>query len=169
MGAKARLFFRRFRGVSHVTGTLPPIKPVEKIRWSWAAARDQWLNKLSKRLVVGLVVGLAFGLFSGLRDGLAVGLRGRLVFGLVGGLLGGLLGGLRFGGHAYLHHFALRLVLWQKNLAPLHYVRFLDHATARLFLRKVGGGYVFIHRMLLEYFAALHPTSTEQQKCNRNG
>jgi hypothetical protein len=77
--------------------------------------------------------------------------------------------GLRFGGHAYLHHFALRLVLWQKNLAPLHYVRFLDYATARIFLRKVGGGYVFVHRMLLEYFAALHPTSTDQQNCNRNG
>jgi hypothetical protein len=25
MGAKTRLFFRRFRGVSHVTGTLPKI------------------------------------------------------------------------------------------------------------------------------------------------
>jgi hypothetical protein len=23
-------------------------------------------------------------------------------------------------------------------------------------LRKVGGGYIFIHRMLLDYFAALH-------------
>jgi hypothetical protein len=25
----------------------------------------------------------------------------------------------------------------------------------RLFLRKVGGGYIFTHRMLLEYFASL--------------
>jgi hypothetical protein len=28
MGAKTRLFFRRFRGVSHVTGTLPTIQKV---------------------------------------------------------------------------------------------------------------------------------------------
>jgi hypothetical protein len=30
----------------------------------------------------------------------------------------------------------------------------LDY-TDRIFLRKVGGGYIFIHRMLMEYFAAL--------------
>jgi hypothetical protein len=100
---------------------------------------------------------LLFGLLFGLGSGLVLGLGGAL------------LGGLRFGGHACLRHFALRLVLWQKHLAPLHYVRFLDYATARIFLRKVGGGYVFIHRMLLEYFAALHPISTDQQNCNRNG
>jgi hypothetical protein len=33
------------------------------------------------------------------------------------------------------------------------YVRFLDHAAKRILLRKVGGGYMFIHRMLLEWFA----------------
>jgi len=31
----------------------------------------------------------------------------------------------------------------------------LDYAADRIFLRKVGGGYIFIHRMLMEYFAAL--------------
>jgi hypothetical protein len=31
----------------------------------------------------------------------------------------------------------------------------LDYAAERIFLRKVGGGYIFIHRMLMEYFAAL--------------
>jgi len=49
------------------------------------------------------------------------------------------------------------------NFAPFNYIRFLDYATSRLFLRKVGGGYIFIHRMLLEYFAALHQTSAEEQ------
>jgi hypothetical protein len=42
----------------------------------------------------------------------------------------------------------------RNNLAPGDYVRFLDAAAERLLLRKVGGGYAFIHRMLLEYFAA---------------
>jgi hypothetical protein len=82
--------------------------------------------------------------------------------------MGGLSGGLRFGGRAYLHHCALRLVLWYKNFAPLHYIRFLDYATSRIFLRKVGGGYIFVHRMLLEYFAARYQTSAGQQKCNTN-
>jgi len=39
---------------------------------------------------------------------------------------------------------------------PRRLVPFLDHAAERIFLRKVGGGYIFIHRMLLDYFAALH-------------
>jgi hypothetical protein len=30
-----------------------------------------------------------------------------------------------------------------------------DIAAERIFLRKVGGGYIFIHCMLLEYFASL--------------
>jgi hypothetical protein len=35
-------------------------------------------------------------------------------------------------------------------------VRFLDYAAKDLnFLQKVGGGYIFIHRMLLEHFAAM--------------
>jgi hypothetical protein len=40
---------------------------------------------------------------------------------------------------------------------PLNYVRFLDYAAGRIFLRKVGGGYIFVHRLLLEYFASLEP------------
>jgi len=39
--------------------------------------------------------------------------------------------------------------------APLDYVQFLDSAVDRLFLRKVGGGYIFVHRILMEYFASL--------------
>jgi hypothetical protein len=116
-------------------------------------------RSLRNALIIGLVFGLVGGLPFGLLGGLLDGLSGGLAFGPPVGLLGG----LRFGGHAYLHHLALRLVLWQKNLAPLHYVRFLDYATARIFLRKVGGGYVFVHRTLLEYFAALHQTSAEPQ------
>jgi hypothetical protein len=46
-------------------------------------------------------------------------------------------------------------VLWGNGYAPLNYVRFLDYAAERVLLRKVGGGYIFVHRMLLEYFASL--------------
>jgi hypothetical protein len=31
----------------------------------------------------------------------------------------------------------------------------LDHAAERVLLYKVGGGYVFVHRLLMEHFAAL--------------
>jgi len=35
-------------------------------------------------------------------------------------------------------------------------------ATDRIFLRKVGGGYIFIHRLLQEYFASLAETTTKE-------
>jgi hypothetical protein len=38
----------------------------------------------------------------------------------------------------------------------LNYVKFLDYAEERIFLRKIGGGYIFIHRLLQDYFAALY-------------
>jgi hypothetical protein len=33
--------------------------------------------------------------------------------------------------------------------------KFLDHCARLILLKKVGGGYIFIHRMLLEYFAEM--------------
>jgi hypothetical protein len=38
---------------------------------------------------------------------------------------------------------------------PWNYARFLDQAVAQRFLHRVGGGYIFSHRLLLEHFAAL--------------
>jgi hypothetical protein len=38
---------------------------------------------------------------------------------------------------------------------PWHYVRFLDEATERILLQRVGGGYRFIHPLFQEYFASL--------------
>ena len=40
-------------------------------------------------------------------------------------------------------------------LGPLNYIGFLNYASERVFLQKVGGGYIFIHRLLLEHFAAM--------------
>jgi len=46
---------------------------------------------------------------------------------------------------------------WIENdeLIPHNYTHFLDYVAERRFLRKVGSGYVFIHRMVLEHIAAL--------------
>jgi hypothetical protein len=61
------------------------------------------------------------------------------------------------GGSAYLQHYVLRFLLWRNDYAPWNYIRFLDYAAERVFLRKVGGGYIFTHRLLMEYFATLEP------------
>ncbi len=105
-----------------------------------------------------LAIGLAFSLFVGLGGGLVFALVFHLVDGVGDGLCGGLAVGLLFGGLACLQHLSLRGLLASRGCAPLRYVRFLDDATERLFLRRAGGGYLFVHRLLLEYFADLETT-----------
>src|SRR4029077_4682644 len=52
---------------------------------------------------------------------------------------------------------------------PLNLVKFLDQSAKLIFLKKVGGGYIFIHRMLLDYFADLTPQSAEDGKTGAVG
>lgn len=80
-----------------------------------------------------------------------------LVFGIVSGLFTSLIAALRFGGLALLRHNALRLVLFVFARLPWNIAAFLDSAVDRILLYKVGGGYMFIHRMLLEHFAKTTP------------
>ena len=60
------------------------------------------------------------------------------------------------GGLFCLQHLVIRLELEARRNAPWRLGAFLDCAAQLLLLRKVGGGYVLLHRMLLDYFAALH-------------
>ncbi len=50
-------------------------------------------------------------------------------------------------------HFAIRIGLWRSGYAPWNYARFLDYCASAGLMRKVGGGYIFAHRYLMEYFA----------------
>lgn len=77
-----------------------------------------------------------------------------ICIGLALGLFGGL-GANESSGVVCIQHYTLRLILYRKNYIPLDYVSFLNYASARLFLQKVGGGYIFVHRMLLEHFARM--------------
>ena len=71
------------------------------------------------------------------------------------GLLIGLIVALNPGGSAVIKHYALRLILWLKGYTSFHFIKFLDHCAKLILLKKVDAGYIFIHRMLLEYW----PTS----------
>ena len=66
------------------------------------------------------------------------------------------------GGQACIRHFTLRFILYRKGNIPWNYARFLDYATDRIFLQKVGGGYIFIHRMLMEHFAQMSDQEVTQ-------
>jgi len=72
---------------------------------------------------------------------------------LTSGWAFGLIGALRYGGLAVIQHFALRAVLATDGQLPLCIIPVLDEACDRTLLQKVGGGFIFIHRALLEYFA----------------
>ena len=85
-------------------------------------------------------------------DLLAIG----LIFGLIFGLFSALISGLKYGGAACIQHFSLRQFLYYKGRIPWNYAKFLDFASSRLLMKKVGGGYVFFHRMLLEHFASMY-------------
>jgi eukaryotic-like serine/threonine-protein kinase len=76
-------------------------------------------------------------------------------------LIVGLIVGLNRGGSAVIKHYALRLILWLKGYTPFNFIKFLEYCAKLILLKKVGGGYIFIHRTLLEYFAELKPPSDE--------
>ena len=99
-------------------------------------------------LIFGLIGGLLGGLLVGLISGLISGLRFGLRAALFGGLLFGLIFGLNRGGSAVIKHYALRLTLWLNGYTPFKFIKFLDHCAKLILLKKVGGGYIFIHRML---------------------
>lgn len=106
-------------------------------------------------LLVGVAVGLlGFLVVAGAFFALADTLTG-LIYGLVVGVLTGVISGLRSGGTACFEHLALRWLLWKSGSIPWSYAHFLDYAAERILLRKVGGSYIFTHRLLLEYFATL--------------
>jgi len=127
---------------------------LERLQVHWLPQRHRETIRACNGLIGGLIVGLYGWVIVGLVEGLFAGLVEGLIGGLVVGSVPGLFIGMVAGGDACLSHVVLRLWLIRNGSTPRNYVRFLDHAAERILLRKVGGGYVFLHRMLLEYFAA---------------
>jgi hypothetical protein len=138
-------------------------------------------NSLTLGLISTAIIWVSAVLSSALYLGLVLGLNGLGVPGLgpipslsilllsavalfVNALKIALSAGLLNGGLASLRHGVIRLLLWRVGSIPWNLPRFLDAAAERILLRKVGGGYIFVHRLLLEYFASLdtisHPENT---------
>ncbi|MGE0085075.1 MAG: TIR domain-containing protein [Desulfococcaceae bacterium] len=58
-----------------------------------------------------------------------------------------------YGGLDSIQHYVLRLILCYNNFIPLNYIKFLDYMTTLCILQKVGGGYKFLHKNLLDIFS----------------
>ncbi len=61
-----------------------------------------------------------------------------------------------FGLAPAIQHIVLRALLRRNLGLPWNYAAFLDYASRLILVRRLGGSYIFIHRYLLEYFAARH-------------
>jgi len=112
-------------------------------------------------LRMGLAIGLPTGFFVGTLQGLHLSLTRGAAFGVVNGLIFGLLAafiGAQGSGITCIKHGVLRILLWGYGYTPWNYARFLNYGCDRIFLHKVGGGYAFIHRALMEHFAQLQPS-----------
>jgi DNA polymerase III delta prime subunit len=132
------------------------MKPNEGIRIS---AHNSIRYGVSTTLVIGLIIMPSVALLGMLMNYLSPGLQFWISLGVsVIAVPAGLLVGLSIGGLACIRHVVLRLLLWRATFIPWNYPQFLDYAAGCILLRKVGGGYIFIHRLLLEYFASLDTT-----------
>ncbi|MEZ4708112.1 MAG: hypothetical protein R3A44_12950 [Caldilineaceae bacterium] len=107
----------------------------------WLTIRSSIKISLPSGLIVGVLLGVLLG---GITVGLGYGITTAFIV------------GLWYGGLDVIEHGIIRLIIAWRGHAPLNYARFLDYAAEELnFLQKVGGGYVFIHRYLLEHFAEI--------------
>ena len=113
--------------------------------------------------------------FNDLSKGLADGLNYGWSILCLSVLSGGLVICAFSGGLAVLRHFVLRLLLSRMGNFPWQAVSFLEDAKTRTLLQRVGGGYSFMHRLLLDYFADLDSGDTIEvtsihfhRKCRRS-
>lgn len=110
-------------------------------------------------LIIGVPYGLlnvslaalAVGVLPGPGDWLRLGLGAGVSFGLLAGLLPGA---------ACIQHLVLRSVLGASGTLPLRYGAFLNFATQRRLLQRVGGRYRFIHVLLRDHLGGVSPAPT---------
>jgi hypothetical protein len=149
------------------------LTPQDRHTYAWSAVR-------LPDTLLGMLVSLSLFIFMATLLYRAFNLNPLLliVLGVLGGLLGALLRGGALGrasrsreqvprqgdhnnirqeraGMHFAHNipgFHVYLVAKRAGMLPLRCVRFFDEASDCILLQKVGGGYSFIHRLLLDYF-----------------
>ncbi|MGC1245216.1 MAG: hypothetical protein WA865_03315, partial [Spirulinaceae cyanobacterium] len=107
------------------------ILSVQKGNHSNQAIRKSLINASIIAVITSLVVGLTKGFSQSASLG--------LIFWLLSG------------GIACVQHLALRIVLRYEGYTPCNYNKFLNYATEQTLLRRIGGSYEFVHRLLQEH------------------
>jgi hypothetical protein len=78
-------------------------------------------------------------------------------------LLVGIVASLWAGALDVINHLVLRGILLATRATPRHYPQLLDQAVDLILMRKVGGGYIFMHRLLQEHFASRDDHAIEER------
>lgn len=135
-------------------------------------------HTMKNGLLVGIIGGISSGLISGGVSSFLFLQVGKVAsapilggaYGLGFGVISALLFWLAGGGRTWMEQVILRFLLWRAGCAPLDYAAFLDYAVERILLRRMGGEYIFIHRLLLEYFASCYTeTRSSSRKRSASG
>ncbi|HEU4559311.1 MAG TPA: hypothetical protein VFS20_15750 [Longimicrobium sp.] len=73
------------------------------------------------------------------------------------GILGAMVGVILYGGLDLCRHLVLRILLIGSRVLPPRTSRWLEHCARLGLLQRIGSGYTFVHRLLLEYFEQARP------------
>ena len=122
----------------------------------FASAKNSLLTTLASYAAFTLSYWL-FSLSTQVLEGEGYSLKGILS----GSFLLALLMGLYFGGFAVIQHLVLRFLLHRQGRIPHNYAKFLKYTTERRLTQQIGGSFRFIHRELLDHFAAMHDSTLE--------
>ncbi len=91
---------------------------------------------------------------SGLPEGVGTATVRAIAWGMGAGVLGAFAGGFS----AVTQYWLARTLIWTHGLSPLRLHRWLEYSVRLRLLYRSNGGYVFIHRMLLDCMAEdAHP------------
>ena len=142
-----------------IGGVIGGIRPKDIIQTTYPGQRINFSIRNSSLvfLITGLIVCLFYLAYVGWIIRGKAGQDFGLLSGLIFGLSAGLIGGFWFGGFTIMQHYNLRFIISINNFLPWRPVPFLDYCVDRIFLRRVGGSYIFVHRLLMEYFASMYP------------
>lgn len=117
-------------------------------------------------LMIGALVGVFAGVllpFTSLQGEFT--LDHLLITTLLGASIGwsaGVVFWLQRGGAAALKHYMVRTILACSGTLTFRFSRLLDHAADLILMKKLGGSYIFIHRMLLEHFSKLESSKKDE-------
>jgi eukaryotic-like serine/threonine-protein kinase len=116
-----------------------------------------WLS-LRNSLLTGVAAGLVLGAgTAGIISQLPNHGRLPLRFGIAVATVVITIQFVTYAGMDLLSHYLVRFLLWRCGRAPASYVRFLEYAERATVLRRVGGGFRFMHNLIRDHLAKRAP------------